>query len=167
MPSGFVFCFQCQAPAATLSSTSLVAMHLARPWTCSSALTWWAVWVSERCIKLMFVDSRIHGPQEVTVCDDGRIPMLRHIQKTWKAAGCWELLPAMTNPRHGCAACCTNGIVYVLGGADDAQSNALLFGFCEISDVWNTASLLCNVLLFLNQILTLLARIFDILDRTS
>ena len=55
----------------------------------------------------------------------GRIPTtLRHIQKTWKAAGCWELLPAMTNPRHGCAACCTNGIVYVLGGADDAQSNA-------------------------------------------
>ena len=101
------------------------------------------------------------------MCDDGRIPMLRHIQKTWKAAGCWELLPAMTNPRHGCAACCTNGIVYVLGGADDAQSNALLFGFCQISDVWNTASLLCNVSLFLNQILTLLARISDILDRTS
>ncbi|CAL1154874.1 unnamed protein product [Cladocopium goreaui] len=34
-------------------------------------------------------------------------------------AGCWELLPGMTSPRHGCSACATNGVLYVLGGADD------------------------------------------------
>ena len=35
-----------------------------------------------------------------------------------QVAGCWELLPQMTSPRHGCSACATNGVLYVLGGAD-------------------------------------------------
>jgi len=35
-----------------------------------------------------------------------------------QVAGCWELLPGMTSPRHGCSACATNGVLYVLGGAD-------------------------------------------------
>ncbi|CAK9059878.1 Actin-binding protein IPP (Intracisternal A particle-promoted polypeptide) (IPP) (Murine IAP-promoted placenta-expressed protein) (Protein MIPP) [Durusdinium trenchii] len=31
----------------------------------------------------------------------------------------WELLPNTLTARHGCSACATNGVVYVLGGADD------------------------------------------------
>eukprot|EP00913_Durusdinium_trenchii_P017495 g16440.t1 len=59
------------------------------------------------------------GPSVYVVGGHASGKTLDAFQRFDAARHSWELLPNTLTARHGCSACATNGVVYVLGGADD------------------------------------------------